>query len=329
MAVTAAGPATAIEGNQLVYTVTVANTDPTNSGTGVVLTDTLGANLSFVTATTSQGSFSRSGSVVTFMLGTLTPGAAVTLTITATATEYGTLANSASVSATSADPVPANNSATATTSVAIAPIVVSPAITTTSKNPSNLAVATFTHANGVEPTGAFTATINWGDGKTSTGTITLSGTTYTVIGSHRYSNGGSHTITTTVTEIGQAAELLLAKVGDEVPDLPERYRGNSDHGRPTLNGQTNDFARLVADYLTPSGTGPNAAGAGGGAGSSARVSLVELRTALTSLFDRGEQEGRKPPLAALAASLHATRKANPGVLNVLLLLEDLFAERGL
>ena len=328
LAVANTGPATATEGDQLVYTVTMTNTGP-NSGTGVVLTDTLGANLSYVSATTSQGTFSRSGSVVTFTLGTLAPGATATLTITATATEYGTLANSASVSATSADPVTANNSATASTTVAVAPIVVSPPITTTAKSPSNLAVATFTHANGVEPASAFTATIDWGDGKSSTGTITLSGTTYTVIGSHRYSKAGSHTITTTVTEIGQAAELLLAKVGDEVPDLPEQYPGNPDHGRPTLNGQTNEFARLVAAYLAPNGTGQNAPGAGGADGSSGRVSLAELRAALTSLFDRGDQDGRKPPLATLAAGLHATGTANPRVLNVLLLLEDLFAERGM
>ena len=328
LAVANTGPATATEGDQLVYTVTMTNTGP-NSGTGVVLTDTLGANLSYVSATTSQGTFSRSGSVVTFTLGTLAPGATATLTITATATEYGTLANSASVSATSADPVTANNSATASTTVAVAPIVVSPPITTTAKSPSNLAVATVTHANGVEPASAFTATIDWGDGKSSTGTITLSGTTYTVIGSHRYSKAGSHTITTTVTEIGQAAELLLAKVGDEVPDLPEQYPGNPDHGRPTLNGQTNEFARLVAAYLAPNGTGQNAPGAGGADGSSGRVSLAELRAALTSLFDRGDQDGRKPPLATLAAGLHATGTANPRVLNVLLLLEDLFAERGM
>ena len=30
-------------------------------------------------------------------------------------------------------------------------------------------MATFTHALGVEPASAFTATINWGDGRTSTG----------------------------------------------------------------------------------------------------------------------------------------------------------------
>ena len=68
------------------------------------------------------------------------------------------------------------------------------------KNQNNVAVATFTHANGVEPASAFVATINWGDNSTSQGTITESGTTYTVKGSHTYSANGSHTVTTTVIE---------------------------------------------------------------------------------------------------------------------------------
>ena len=117
------------------------------------------------------------------------------------------------------------------------PIIVSGAITTTLKN-FNGVVATFTHANGVEPTSAFTATINWGDGKTSTGTITLSGTTYTVTGSHKYSRPGSYAITTSVNEIGAAAELLLAKVGDEVPELPAHILGNVDHGRRPVKPRT-------------------------------------------------------------------------------------------
>lgn len=329
LAVANTGPATASEGGQLVYTVTVTNTDSTNSGTGVVLTETLGANLNFVSATASQGTFTRSGSAVTFTVGTLAPGATVTVTVTATATESGTLTNSASVSASSADPNTANNSGTASTSVAVAPIVVSTPITVTSKNVSNVAVATFTHANGIEPASAFTATIDWGDGRTSTGTVTQSGTTYTVTGSHRYASAGSHTVKTTVTEIGLAAELLLAKVGDEVPDLPEQYRGSVGHGRPTLNGQTNEFARLVAAYLAPDGVGPSAPRTGGGDSGSGRVTLADLRSALTALFDRGDQDGRKPPLATLTASLHATGRANPRVLAALLLLEDLSAERGL
>ncbi|HJT33292.1 MAG TPA: DUF4214 domain-containing protein [Pirellulales bacterium] len=51
---------------------------------------------------------------------------------------------------------------------------------------SDVTVATFQHGNGAEPASGFTATIGWGDGATSTGTVSESGTTYTVVGSHTY-----------------------------------------------------------------------------------------------------------------------------------------------
>jgi uncharacterized repeat protein (TIGR01451 family) len=238
LAVTASGPTTAVEGNTLTYTVTVTNNGPAGA-TGVVLTDTLGTNLRFVSATASQGSFSQSGGVVTFSLGGLASGGTATVTVKAQALEDGSLTNSASVSSSTADPNAANNSASATTAVAEASIVVSAPLTTTAKNASGLTVATFTHASGVEPASAFTATIHWGDGTTSTGTITLSGSTYSVVGSHRYSKSSSHTITVTVTEISYATQLLLAKIGDEVPGLPDRVRIPGDQGRLALNAPSN------------------------------------------------------------------------------------------
>ncbi len=79
-------------------------------------------------------------------------------------------------------------------------IVVSGPIIVSGKNQNNVPVATFTHTSGVEPAIAFSASINLGDGSSSAGSVTLFGTTYSVIGSHRYSGSGSHTITTTVTE---------------------------------------------------------------------------------------------------------------------------------
>jgi uncharacterized repeat protein (TIGR01451 family) len=224
LAVGNSGPGTATEGNNVTYTVTVTNGSASNPANGVVLTDTLGANLSFVSATTTQGTFSQSGGVVTFTVGTIGVSGSVTMTITAKALEDGNLTNSASVKTTSSDPNSANNTASATTTVSEPAIVVSAPISVSGKSPSNVTVATFTHANGVESTSAFRATINWGDGSTSTGTITLSGTTYTVRGTHRYRSGGNHTVSTTVVEIGAQAELLLVKVGDEVPGLPDQVK---------------------------------------------------------------------------------------------------------
>jgi uncharacterized repeat protein (TIGR01451 family) len=318
LAVTATGPPSATEGDQVTYTVTVKNNDAANSGTGVVLTDNLGANLSYVSATTSQGTFSQSGGVVTFTIGTIAPGASVTLTVTARTTEDGSLSDSATVSATSADNNTANNSASASTNVAEALITVSGSITTSSKSVSNLTVATFTHANGLEPASAFTATINWGDGQTSTGTISLSGTTYSVVGSHRYRSGGSHTIKTTVQEVGTAAQLLLAKVGDEVPDLPPRFGFGLDAGYLSLNGQTNRFAGLVDAYI----------GEASGDSVASDLTLADLSASLIALFNAGDHQGVAPSLSILVGNLQARNRGNSRVLDTLLLIQDEFAERG-
>jgi uncharacterized repeat protein (TIGR01451 family) len=204
LSLTGSGPATGNEGDNLTYTFVVTNTGP-SSAPGTILIDTLGANLHFVSATTSQGTFTQSGSTVTFSIGSMAVNGAVTATVTAQATEDGSLTSSASVTSSASDPNPGNNSAAATTALAEPAINVSSPITTSNSRPHNMLVATFTHANGVEPASAFSATINWGDGTTSAGTITLSGGTYTVTGSHRYRTTTRHTITTTVTEIGSSS----------------------------------------------------------------------------------------------------------------------------
>ncbi len=209
LSVGVSGPATANEGDTVQYTITVTNAGPA-AATGVTLTDNLPGLVNYISATTGQGTFAVSGGTVTFSMGTIAAGATVTATVTGRAIEDGSGSDTATATASSADPNTANNSASATTSFAEPPIVVSGAIATKSSTLTNYQTATFTHANGVEPIGAFIATINWGDGTTSTGTITQSGSTYTVTGSHTYTSGGRHTITTTVKEAGNS----VAKFGD-------------------------------------------------------------------------------------------------------------------
>jgi uncharacterized repeat protein (TIGR01451 family) len=208
LAVVNAGPSGSFnEGDYIPYSFTVTNNGP-SAATKVVLTDTLGANLAFNSASESQGSYKRSGSVVTFSLGTIAVGQTVNVTVYAQATEDGNLSNTAVASSNVSDPNSLNNTAVNTVAVAEPPIVVSSPISVSGKKVNFATVATFTHANGVEPASAFIATIDWGDGTTSTGTISLSRGTYYVQGSHTYSMGGSHTVTTTVAESGSGGAML-------------------------------------------------------------------------------------------------------------------------
>ena len=212
VSVSVSGPSSGNEGDTVTYNITVTNAGPANA-TGVVLTDTLGSILSYISATSSQGTFSQSGSVVTFTMGSIAAGSSATASVTAQAIEDGSTSDVASVTSTSPDPNTGNNSASATTSFAEPSINVSGSIRTRSRTLTNFQTATFTHASGVEPTSAFSATINWGDGTTSAGTISLSGTTYIVRGSHTYSSTIRHTITTTVVETGASA---LSEGGNKI-----------------------------------------------------------------------------------------------------------------
>lgn len=114
MSITKTGPAKAFRGQNIVYTVTVTNNGPT-SATGVSVTDTTPAGLSFV---------SNTGACTTAYpctLGTLASGAARTITSTysipAGYAGAEPIVNTATVTATTTDPTPGNNSATATTPV--------------------------------------------------------------------------------------------------------------------------------------------------------------------------------------------------------------------
>ena len=214
LSVAVSGPTSASEGDTVTYTITVTNAGPATA-TSVSLTDTLATLLNFKSATTGQGTFSTSGGIVTFTVGTIASGGTVTATVTAQANEDGSANNTASVTSSTPDPNTANNSAVKSTAFAEPAITVSAAIRTRTQTLTNFKVATFTHASGVESASSFVATIQWGDGSNSPGTITLSGTTYTVTGSHTYASSTRHTITTTVVESGNSpASLMSNKFGD-------------------------------------------------------------------------------------------------------------------
>jgi uncharacterized repeat protein (TIGR01451 family) len=117
-------PDPVIAGNNLTYTVTVANNGP-SSAASVTLTDTLPAGTTFVSLTSPGGWSSTTPAVggtgtVTSTLASLAPGPSVfTLVVNVgNAVAPGTvLSDTATVSSATTDPTPANNSSTATTTV--------------------------------------------------------------------------------------------------------------------------------------------------------------------------------------------------------------------
>lgn len=62
--------------------------------------------------------------------------------------------------------------------------------------------ATFTDGNPGATVADFTASIDWGDGNTSSGTVSASGGGFAVDGTHGYAATGPYTVTTTITDDG-------------------------------------------------------------------------------------------------------------------------------
>ncbi|MFQ5796053.1 MAG: CARDB domain-containing protein, partial [Candidatus Bipolaricaulia bacterium] len=104
--------------SDLTYTVTVTNNGP-DDATGVVLTDTLPAGVTFESVTPSP-ECSEAGGTVTCDLGTLANGTSATVKIVVAPTAVGKIVNTATVSANETDPDDTNNSASADTTVNLA-----------------------------------------------------------------------------------------------------------------------------------------------------------------------------------------------------------------
>jgi uncharacterized repeat protein (TIGR01451 family) len=104
-------------GANLTYTLVVTNTGPT-AATGVMVTNLLPANITFVSATASQGTCTRSGGLVTGNLGVVPGGTSAVITIVVIPPTVGvTLTNVATVTRGEIDGYLGNNTAAATTLV--------------------------------------------------------------------------------------------------------------------------------------------------------------------------------------------------------------------
>jgi len=106
-------------GVDLTYTIRVINSHAVAGppATNVTLIDTLPANVTFVSATSSQGSCTQSAGVVTCNIGLMARGREVRVLIVVRPTTAGTLTNMALVEASEPDPNTSNNRATENTTV--------------------------------------------------------------------------------------------------------------------------------------------------------------------------------------------------------------------
>ena len=76
--------------------------------------------------------------------------------------------------------------------------------------PRTTTVATFTDLNTSDTASIFTASINWGDGTSTTGVVSGSNGTFTVKGGHTYADEGSFPLGVTITDTANSTSLPLS-----------------------------------------------------------------------------------------------------------------------
>lgn len=111
-----ASPDPVMAGETLTYTVTVSNAGP-DDAPDVAITDILPANVTFQSATASQGSCQHNAGTVNCMFGTVANGGSASATIMVVPQVPGDLSNTATVAAGNDDPAPDDNTSTVTTTV--------------------------------------------------------------------------------------------------------------------------------------------------------------------------------------------------------------------
>ena len=115
----------------------------------------------------------------------------------------------------------------------------------------NGTVATFTDGDTAPAASEYSATIDWGDGtSTSAGTITGSAGSFTVTGSHTYAEEGSHTVHVTVQETDNSATAATSMSTATVADA-----ALSGAGKGTLASAAS-FSGAVATFTDANSSAP-------------------------------------------------------------------------
>jgi large repetitive protein len=224
---TAANPVNTVGANE-VYTITVTN-HSASTATGVVLSEVLPANATFVSANASAGgALNPVGNLITDRIGALAGNASETLTVTVTPTAAGVITDTAYVAGDQVDTNLANNVATLTNAVQGATAAnVDLSITKTAAN-SNAAVAAGTNetytitvtnngtadATGVVANDVLPSTVAFVSGTTSVNGVNVSnvnGSVSSNLGTLAHNQTATLTITVTPNATGSITDTAYVE----------------------------------------------------------------------------------------------------------------------
>jgi hypothetical protein len=116
-------------------------------------------------------------------------------------------------------------------------------------------VASFTDTNTSDTAGTFTASIDWGDGTKTTGTVSGGNGSFTVTGGHTYADEGSFPVGVTITDTANNASLplsgtVVAAEGDVFTPQGLSFTSNPNQAfsGPVATFSDTDTANVASDF---------------------------------------------------------------------------------
>lgn len=107
---------------------------------------------------------------------------------------------------------------------------------------SSVVVATFTDADAGAVPSDYSATIDWGDGASSTGSIGGTAGDFSVTGSHTYAKYGDYAVTTQITDLDNPGDTATATSTATIADAPLSASGKGTVVSPSA------FSAVVASF---------------------------------------------------------------------------------